>query len=458
MKNKKMLHGLLAVILGMALVLPQISFAATPTSNTSTSWMDTATIYEVNVRQYTKEGTFNAFSKHLTRLSRMGIKVLWFMPIHKISVANRKGSLGSYYAVADYKSVNPEFGTKEDFKALVDYAHSLGFKVVLDWVANHTGMDNVWTVNKSWYSLGPNGELMPPTGTDWTDVAELNYDNPDMRAAMIDAMKYWVKDFGIDGYRCDVAGNVPNDFWQTAIKQLRTIKPVFMLAEANNNKALLQTGFNADYGWEMLGVMNKIGLELADSYDVEQAMANQADNYPAGKYPMQFITNHDENSWNGTEYERLGDGVVPLTALSFTIPGMPLIYSGQESAFKRRLAFFEKDQIDWGNYSQSVLFAKLTELKRNNKALWNGSAGGPYKAIPSSNAKVLTFERNKGTNRVVVVMNLSSKAQKAKVTFGASAGKYKVFTATKMPSTKPITLAKSQTVSLKPWAYEIYTK
>lgn len=453
MKTKKMVHGLLAIILCLALVLPQVSFAATTTAKSNTSWMDSATIYEVNVRQYTKEGTFNAFAKHLTRLKKMGVDVLWFMPIHQISLKNRKGSLGSYYAVADYKSVNPEFGTKKDFKALVDQAHKLGFKVIIDWVANHTGMDNVWTVNKSWYDLSPAGELMPPTGTDWTDVAELNYNNPDMRAAMIEAMKYWVKDFNIDGYRCDVAGNVPNDFWQSAIKQLRTIKPVFMLAEANNNKELLQTGFNADYGWEMLTVMNRIGLELADSYDIEQAMANQADNYPAGKYPMQFITNHDENSWNGTEYERLGNAVKPLTALTFTIPGMPLIYNGQEAAFNRRLAFFEKDQINWGNYSQQAYLQKLITLKKTNKALWNGSAGGPYKPIPATNSYVLAFERNKSSNKVVVVMNLTSRTQKAKVTFGASAGKYKAFS-----TSKSATLMKSQTITLKPWAYEIYTK
>lgn len=453
MKISKITYIMSFVFLSLALVMPQLSFAATSTTKTNMNWIDTATIYEVNVRQYTKEGTFNAFASHLTRLNRMGVKVLWFMPIHQISVKNRKGTLGSYYAVADYKSVNPEFGTKEDFKNLVDRAHQLGFKVMMDWVANHTGMDNVWTVNKSWYNLSPEGELVPPTGTDWTDVAQLNHNNLEMRAAMLDAMKYWVKEFDIDGYRCDVAGYVPVDFWQSAINELRSIKPVFMLAESNNYKELLQAGFNADYGWEMLGVINKIGLERADSFDVEQAMANQAKNYPIGKYPMQFITNHDENSWNGTEYERLGDAVNPLTALTFTIPGMPLVYNGQESAFNRRLAFFEKDQINWGNYSQQSYLQKLITLKKANKALWNGTAGGPYKAIPATNSSVLAFERNKSSNKVVVIMNLTSRAQKAKITFGASAGKYKTFS-----TSKTATLTKEQTITLKPWAYEIYTK
>jgi 1,4-alpha-glucan branching enzyme len=329
----------------------------------------------------------------------------------------------------------------------------MGFKVIMDWVANHTGMDNVWTVNKSWYNLSPEGDFMPPTGTDWTDVAQLNYNNADMRAAMIDAMKYWLKDFGIDGYRCDVADMVPVDFWEEATTQLRTIKPVYMLAEANNNNRLLNKAFQSDYNWNLLGLFNEIGKGNADAFTVNQLVSHQETWYPTGTYPMNFITNHDENSWNGTEYERLGNAVKPLTALYFTLPGIPLIYTGQEAALNRRLAFFEKDQVDWGTYSLQTYLQNLITLKKANRALWNGTAGGPYKELQTSTDSVLAFERTKASNRVIVVMNLTNSTKKVTISFGNVAGKYKAFS-----SNKTVTLLKSQTVQLKPWNYEIYTK
>jgi glycosidase len=219
-------------------------------------WSHDAVIYEVNVRQYTPEGTFDAFSKHLPRLQELGVKVLWFMPIHPISVKNRKGSLGSYYAVQDYKKVNPEFGTFDDFKKLVEQAHDMGFKVILDWVANHTGWDGTWISNHpEWYNRDSLGQIIPPVA-DWSDVADLNYNMSEMRAAMIDALKFWVAEANIDGYRCDVAGMVPVDFWEEARAELDKIKPVFMLAEDESESELLVNAFNANYGWELHHIMN----------------------------------------------------------------------------------------------------------------------------------------------------------------------------------------------------------
>ena len=210
-------------------------------------WVSNATIYEVNVRQFTPEGTFAAFEKELPRLKAMGVDILWLMPIHPIGELNRKGSLGSYYAVRDYRGINPEFGTHEDFSRLVAAAHQLGMKIIIDWVANHTSPDHLWIEEGrlDWYTLDSMGKVQPTIGTDWWDVADLNYDNEELRSEMIECMSYWVRDFNIDGYRCDVAGWVPMDFWTRARASLDQIKPVFMLAEAEGNE--LYSAFEMTY-------------------------------------------------------------------------------------------------------------------------------------------------------------------------------------------------------------------
>ncbi|MDP4206572.1 MAG: alpha-amylase family glycosyl hydrolase [Bacteroidota bacterium] len=379
-------------------------------------WSRKAVIYEVNIRQYTPEGTFKAFAPNLQRLHDMGVDILWFMPINPISVKNRKGPLGSYYSVADYLKVNPEYGTLDDFKAVVKKAHQLGMKVIVDWVANHTGWDNPWiTAHPEWYTHNEKGEIVPPV-PDWLDTADLNYDNQEMRRAMINAMKYWIQEADIDGFRCDVAGMVPVDFWNEARKQLDTVKPVFMLAEAWEPQ-LSEKAFDMVYGWDLLHLMNDMYAGKKKPADLDKYFAHVDSIYNPDAYIMNFISNHDENSWNGTEYERMGSAVKAFSVLTFTAPGMPLIYSGQEASLKHRLKFFEKDTISWKDLSMQKFYKQLTTLRKSNPALFSGTDGGMVKILTTTQPdKVFAFSREKKGNKVVVVLNLSKSPVNVQIT------------------------------------------
>jgi glycosidase len=442
---------ILALLLGACTNSPKTE-KSTATAENPLAWSEDAVMYEVNVRQFTPEGTFNAFAEHLPRLKELGVEILWFMPIHPIGEKNRKGTLGSYYSIKDYKAVNPEFGTFEDFKSVVSKAHEMGFKVIIDCVANHTSWDNVWIENhKDWYSQDSLGNIIPPVA-DWSDVADLNYDNAGMRNAMLDAMKFWVSDADIDGYRCDYAGGVPTDFWETARVSLDSIKPVFMLAEDQDHLDLLNKAFDCNYGWTMHHYMNEIYSGVKSVADMQSYFAQIDTTYPSGKYPVQFTSNHDENSWNGTAYERLGDAVKTFAVLSFTVPGMPLVYSGQEAGLNKRLEFFEKDQIDWnGDPSMTELYSRLIDLKQNNKALWNGLAGGEVKFLETSSPeKLLAFKRETDGNSVIVIMNLSAENLEGTVQ-GLSENEYTdYFTGNK------IKVGNNLNISLNPWDYWVF--
>ncbi|WP_340112034.1 alpha-amylase family glycosyl hydrolase [Maribellus mangrovi] len=417
------------------------------------AWSEDAVMYEVNVRQYTSEGTFNAFAKHLPRLKELGVEILWFMPIHPIGEENRKGTLGSYYSIQDYTAVNPEFGTFEDFKTLVKQAHDMGFKVLIDCVANHTSWDNVWmSQHKDWYTQDSLGNVLPPN-PDWSDVADLNYNNQEMRAAMIDAMDYWVAEANIDGYRCDYAGGVPTDFWEEARASLDKIKPVFMLAEDQDHLDLLEKAFDCNYGWTMHHYMNEIYSGEKSVDDIMSYFMQVDSTYPAGTYPLQFTSNHDENSWNGTAYERLGEAVKTFAVLSFTIPGMPLIYNGQEAGLNKRLEFFEKDQIDWNrDPSMTDLYEQLIDLKQENPALWNGEAGTDIVFYATSNPEdLLAFKREKDKNSVLVVMNLSENKLTGNV--DVEAGNYHEFF-----TNEDISLGISEDITLEPWNYLVFVE
>jgi glycosidase len=413
-------------------------------------WARSATIYEVNLRQYTTAGTFNAFSASLPRLQKLGIKILWFMPIQPISEKNRKGSLGSEYSVADYKGINPEFGSAADFGALVTKAHQMGFKVILDWVANHSGWDNPWITNKSWYHQDSSGNILSPN-PDWTDVAWLNYENPDLRAAMIDAMMYWVKTFDIDGFRSDVADGVPVDFWNEANNSLQSIKPLFMLAEAQNHYDLLERTFVADYNWNLLNLMSELSVSTKDKTNFIETAVRQGMTYPKGTFPMNFITNHDENTWNGTEFSRLGKAVYSMAALTFVYPGIPLIYSGQEVGNQKQIAFFEKDLIPGLSKENAftTFYSKLIALKSKNNALWNDSPA-TLNPLDSNNPEVISFSRSRGGNRVIMIFNISTIKQAVKVKLGSLSGKYKVFSSGK-------SISYNGASTLAPWGFEIYS-
>ena len=431
-------------------------------------WSRNAVIYEVNVRQYTSEGTFKAFETHLPRLKELGVDILWFMPVHPISELNRKGELGSYYAVQDYKAINPEFGTIDDFKSLVAKAHEGGFKVLLDWVANHTGCDNIWIAeHPEWYVKDSLGNFVGPY--DWTDTYKLDYTNQEMRAAMIDAMKFWVSECDIDGYRCDVAFEVPTDFWDSARLELDRIKPVFMLAEAEVPE-LTVNAFDMVYNWPLkdlmtqiakgdknndphyvhqsLGISNKGGRLTAA--DIDLLLAKQDSIFPKDVYQMNQITNHDLNSWEGTEFERLGDGVKAFAVLTYTLNGMPLIYTGQETGMNRALKFFEKDTPpSWDKNEWFGFYHQLNQLKHEQIALAAGDEGGPMIRYTTKSPDAYVFSRTKADSEVLVYLNLSDAPVKLEYLNEKPLGDYtNYFTASAgiMPD------------SLAPWEYLVFVK
>jgi glycosidase len=425
-----------------------ISNAQNPTPD----WAKNATIYEVNIRQFTPEGTFKAFETHLPRLKKMGVDILWLMPIHPIGVENRKGGLGSYYAISDYKAVNPEFGTLDEFKKLVKSAQVQGMKIIIDWVANHSSPDNVWVKqgHKDWYTLDSLGKLQPTIGTDWWDVADLNYDNKEMRKEMIASMKYWLTEANIDGFRCDVASWVPIDFWVEARKELDATKKVFMLAEAEELE--MHQAFDMTYGWHLHHVMNEIAQ---GKKDVQEIYKYAKDNkHPKSEYRMHFTSNHDENSWNGTEMERMGESRFAFAVFAATFEGMPLVYNGQETSLDRRLKFFEKDSIDWIKMDLVPFYTKLLQLNRSNKALWNGESGGEVKFISAADEKnVLVFTREKDGNKVLVMINMTGNDQKVKLNNALLAGKYK-----ELFSGKKAKMKAELEIELEAWGYRVYYK
>ena len=414
-------------------------------------WTKNATIYEVNIRQFTPEGTFAAFQAHLPRLKEMGVDILWLMPIHPIGELNRKGSLGSYYAVRDYKGVNPEFGTIDDFRMLVKEAHQQGFKLIIDWVANHSSPDNNWVSegHKDWYTLDSLGNLQPTIGTDWWDVADLNYDNNEMRNAMIDAMKYWVQETDIDGFRCDVAASVPMDFWNECRNQLDKLKPVFMLAEAEGPE--LHSAFDMTYAWECHHIYNDIAKGKKSSLDIRKYIEDEK-KYPSGAIRMQFTSNHDENSWNGTDKERMGDARFALAVLSATLQGMPLIYNGQEASLDKRLRFFEKDTIDWSKMNMVSFYSKLMHLHQSNEAVWNAPFGGDVQFVSDRNdPNILAFIRIKNNHKVLCVFNLANTKSNITLNGGEISGTYLDLFSLKKKKIKDGTK-----INLDPWAYRIY--
>ena len=423
------------------------------TAHVIPEWTKNSVLYEVNIRQYTPEGTFNAFVSQLPRLKELGVDILWIMPINPISVKNRKGSLGSYYSVRDYKAVNPEFGTLEDFKNLVNKAHEMGFKVIIDWAANHTGWDNQWiTEHPEWYTHDSTGAIIPPD-PDWSDIADLNFDAKPMRRAMIDAMDFWVKETNIDGFRCDVAWGVPQDFWEAATASLDSIKPVYMLAEDEDHPDFLKKAFESDYAWKLHHIMNEVAQGKRNATAIKNYFSEIGNKYAPGTFPMQFITNHDENSWNGTEYERMGDAVKAFATFSFTVEGIPLLYSGQEAGLSKRLLFFEKDSINWSNLEMQKFYHSLISLKHENQALWNGSFGGPIQFIETSDStKVLAYKRVKDSNEVLSVFNLSAVPVETTIDL-LTAGSYQDYFSGEIK-----TLEKGAKIQLDKWGYRVFIK
>lgn len=427
-----------------AIIIMQTAFSQAP------EWSKDLTIYEVNIRQYTPEGTFDAFAEHLPRLQEMGVGILWLMPVQPIGELNRKGSLGSYYSISDYTATNPEFGKMKDLKKMVEEAHKRDMYVILDWVANHTAWDHKWMKdNKDYYTTDKAGNIVAPD-PDWSDVADLNYDNKAMRKDMIADMIFWLKEVNVDGFRYDMAMLVPDDFWKEALIELKLIKPdVFLLAEAEGPE-FHAIGFTMTYAWEKHHLMKDIAQGKKPANAMDSLISLDGTKFPAYAYRMNFTSNHDENSWQGTEFERLGDGAKSFAVISATIPGMLLIYSGQEVALNRRLKFFDKDTINWvDDKNYTAFYTTLIKMKKDNPALWNGNYGGNYKGIDCGNKDVYAFVREKDDNKVLVILNLSSIPQEIK--FTSESGKYKnVFGGNKK-------IKAGKKMELLPWQYMVLT-
>ncbi|MGN0237233.1 MAG: alpha-amylase family glycosyl hydrolase [Lepagella sp.] len=423
------------------------------------TWLESAVIYEANLRQGTPSRDLKGLRKELPRLRQLGIDVIWLMPIHPISLEQRKGSLGSYYAVQDYKKVNPEFGTFVDLKALVNAAHSLGMRVILDEVCNHTGADNPWVEqHPEYYARNDEGKMYGPY--DWTDVFVLDYRNPDTRAAMTDALLFWVKEADVDGYRCDVAGEVLTDFWEEVRPKLQAVKSVMMLAEASKPE-LLAKAFDVDYAWPMKDLFNAIAATKGinkwaidhkenrpakSAIDIPALIEKQAKEFPVGSIHMNMITNHDLNSWEGTEFDRYGEAVRTFAVLSFTLPGVPMMYTGQEVGFNHAFEFFEQDKVipDYTQNDLTLFYQTLTTLKHGNKAL---KAHVPANFVKTPCDDILLMCRESEGDRVVVVANLSSQTVSLSGdNLPAVSGLKDLFTGA--PAALP--------ASLTPWQYQVF--
>lgn len=387
-------------------------------------WMRHAVVYEVNVRQYSAAGNFAGVTQDLPRLKQLGVDVLWFMPIYPIGEHNRKGPLGSYYAVRDYTAVNPEFGTEADFRQLVDAAHAQGFRVLLDWVGNHTAWDNpLAQAHPDYYLHDAKGSFVPPTGTDWSDVIQLDFSNPGVLDYQFSAMAHWAKDFGVDGFRCDYATGVPTEFWEKLFPRLRQIRPdLFFLAESELPQHQV-AAFNASYAFEMMHTINSVAQGQAGVSHIDDTLARTRATFPTGGALMYYTTNHDENSWNGTELERLGGGTKTFAVLSFMLDGIPLIYDGQETGLDRRLKFFERDPIDWHPSPMADFYRQLCQLRHVAPALTTGAA---MRRLPTThNESVYAVLREATGSRVVAFLNLTARDATATVFDPALAGAWR---------------------------------
>ena len=414
-------------------------------------WTKAANIYEVNIRQYTKEGTLKAFVPHIKRLKDMGVSIIWLMPVYPIGQLNRKGTLGSAYSIRDYKAVNPDYGTIDDLKLVVDEIHKEGMYVLFDWVANHTAWDHEWLkTNPERYHRDQWGNILAPN-TDWTDVAHLNYSNSGTVEAMIDALKFWVENLKIDGYRCDMAGLVPNEFWIKARTELAKVKKdLFWLAEWEHPD--IHEAFDMSYTWNLQALMAKIVKCEQNVYDLDHYRSAEIWTYTADKYRLAFSSNHDENSWHGSEYQRYGNGAKAYTILSYCMPTMPLTYSGQESALNRSLPFFEKDCIEWGDYVLEDFYKKLNALKKDHKALWNGNFGGSFtKIFTTDNSRVYAFARVLGKDKILTFVNLSHDQAEFKAESQLLEGNYTDFF-----DEKDVKFSTRETYTLAPWEYKIF--
>jgi len=422
------------------------------TSVVHADWTRNMVLYEINVRQFSEEGTFAGVDRALPRLKDLGVNVLWFMPIYPIGELNRKGELGSYYSIRDYMGVNPEFGTFDDFKSLVSKAHGMGFHVILDWVGNHSAWDNPLAAEfPEWYAKDSAGKFISPF--DWTDVIQFDYSADSLWDYMAGAMRYWVEEAGIDGYRCDFPGLVPEKFWYRAASELNAIKPVLMLAEDEDHSYLLERAFDMNYAWAHHHLMNAVAGGQRRPAALDSMIQYEIRRYAPESYRLRFMTNHDENSWNGTIDEKMGDAQKAFAASLFTIPGVPLLYNGQEADLDKRLEFFKRDPIVWKETELLPFYTKLIHLRTSHPALRHGAEGGSYEPLKTSSKNVIAFRRVKDGSEVLTILNMSKKPVKASLKDASVSGSYRdIFTE------NGVDIARGMKMSMDPWGYMVLVK
>lgn len=450
------------LLLATALVAPLLTLAAIPEREKSIpsaheravgqpDWVRRGTIYEINVRQYSAGGQFAAVTADLPRLEALGVDILWLMPIHPIGELHRKGPLGSYYAAKDYFAVNPEFGTDADLRALVDAAHARGMRVILDWVGNHVSPDNpLVQTHPQFFARDAAGKLIPPLGTDWTDVVQFDFSAPGLLDYQASALLHWVQKFGIDGFRCDVAWGLPTPFWDELTARVRAVKPdAFFLAEAELPQEQVRA-FNTSYGFDLHHAMNTIAQGRKSASGLDEALAKIRATFPAGSSLMIFTSSHDENSWAGTEFERMGMGYAPFAVLTFLLDGVPMIYNGQEIGLDRRLEFFTRDPIVWPTetHPTTKLYQVLTQLRRTHPALHTGA---PFRRLDTSdNATFYAVLREAAGKKLVAFLNLTAKDGKADAFDSALAGRWRdAFTG------EAVTLDARVPLEMKAWRYRV---
>ena len=414
-------------------------------------WTRNAVLYELNTRQFTREGTFVAAQAQLPRLKALGVDIIWLMPIHPIGETSRKGTLGSPYSIADYFGVNPEFGTMADLKAFVAAAHAQGMHVILDWVANHSAWDNpLVTRHPDWYDRDWKGDFRPTPWFDWSDIIDLDYSKPGLRRYMTEAMKFWVREAGVDGFRADFAGGVPIQFWENARRELEAIKPVFLLAEWEYPE-FHRRAFDATYAWKLTEAMRAIAEGKADTGALYGYFSWHESAWPREAYKLAYTSNHDTNSWEGTDQEVYGPALPAMMALTFAADTMPLIYNGQEAGNPKRLKFFERDPIEWREHSNGALIKRLIAFKKANPALANGQYGAPMIKVENSvPTKVFSFVRQQGGNKVLALFNFSAEAQTVAFTDRLPVGRYVDFSNGKQVSIKATTA-----LVMTPWSYRL---
>jgi len=390
----------------------------------SAPWVKNAVIYEIFPRTFSPEGTFAGIEARLPELKKLGVTVLWLMPIHPVGVERRKGTLGSSYSVMDYYGVNPEYGTLDDFKRLVAKAHELGFRLIIDMVANHTSWDSkMMKQHPDWFTKDSTGRIVAPV-PDWSDVADLDYSKPALREYMIRMLEYWVRDVGIDGYRCDVSEMVPTEFWNEARAALDKIRPVMMLSEGQYPEHHLRA-FDVTYGWNFYQLLAPIMNGTRSASALDTLLMREAKHFPKQSLRMRFSSNHDENAWDNPDVVKFGLGGAKLAAVAVnTFPGVPLLYNGQETGSAVKLGLFEKITVDWNAQPAfRVFYTELFALRKAHAALRTGAM---KRVASAGSASVYSFVRSQGRESMLVVYNFSSTPETAVLTLPAAKAGYRL--------------------------------